>query len=98
LPAGQSLVAMMAFHLATPRYFVDIGRIPDLNRIAIGPDGVRLGSLVRQAFRNLLKIRAETIDGMAEPRPEEYLDVVLRTRLGQGPMRLRRPAQMFLLQ
>lgn len=47
IAGGQSLVPMMAFRLATPRYLVDIGRIEGLNRITAGPDGVRLGALVR---------------------------------------------------
>jgi len=47
IAGGQSLVPMMAFRLATPRYLVDIGRIEGLNRITIGPDGIRLGALVR---------------------------------------------------
>ena len=38
---------MLAFRLAAPRLLVDIGRIQNLNRIAVGPDGVRLGSQVR---------------------------------------------------
>jgi carbon-monoxide dehydrogenase medium subunit len=47
IAGGQSLIPMLAFRLAAPRLLVDIGRIQNLNRIAVGPDGVRLGSLVR---------------------------------------------------
>jgi carbon-monoxide dehydrogenase medium subunit len=47
IAGGQSLVPMMAFRLATPRYLIDIGRIPDLNRIRIEADGIRIGALVR---------------------------------------------------
>jgi len=47
IAGGQSLVPMMAFRLATPRYLVDISRIEGLNRITVGPAGVRLGALVR---------------------------------------------------
>jgi aerobic carbon-monoxide dehydrogenase medium subunit len=47
IAGGQSLVPMMAFRLATPYYLVDVGRIPGLDQISIGPDGVRLGPLVR---------------------------------------------------
>ena len=32
IAGGQSLVPMMAFRLAAPRFLVDIGRIPGLNR------------------------------------------------------------------
>jgi carbon-monoxide dehydrogenase medium subunit len=47
LAGGQSLMPMMAFRLAAPRVLVDLARIPGLNRITIGSDGVRLGALVR---------------------------------------------------
>ncbi len=47
IAGGQSLVPMMAFRLAAPRYLIDIGRIPDLNRITIEADGIRIGALVR---------------------------------------------------
>jgi aerobic carbon-monoxide dehydrogenase medium subunit len=47
LAGGQSLMPMLAFRLAAPRLLVDLARIPGLNRIAIGADGVRLGALVR---------------------------------------------------
>ena len=47
LAGGQSLIPMLAFRLAAPRLLVDLVRIPGLNQIAIGADGVRLGALVR---------------------------------------------------
>lgn len=47
IAGGQSLMPMLAFRVVTPRLLVDINRIPDLGRIAIGNDGVRLGALVR---------------------------------------------------
>jgi len=47
IAGGQSLVPMMAFRLATPRYLVDIGRIEGLNRILVEREVVRLGALVR---------------------------------------------------
>jgi carbon-monoxide dehydrogenase medium subunit len=47
LAGGQSLMPMMAFRLAAPRLLVDISRLPGLNGISAGPDGVRLGALVR---------------------------------------------------
>ncbi|MGA8821419.1 MAG: FAD binding domain-containing protein, partial [Pseudolabrys sp.] len=47
IAGGQSLVPMMAFRLVTPRFLVDIGRIPSLNRIAVGHDAIRIGALVR---------------------------------------------------
>lgn len=47
IAGGQSLMPMLAFRVVAPRLLVDINRIPDLDRISIGGDGVRLGALVR---------------------------------------------------
>jgi carbon-monoxide dehydrogenase medium subunit len=47
IAGGQSLVPMMAFRLAAPRFLVDIGRIPGLNRITADHDAIRIGALVR---------------------------------------------------
>ncbi len=38
---------MLAFRLAAPRFLVDIGRLPNLNRITIDNGGIRIGALVR---------------------------------------------------
>jgi len=42
---GQSLMPMLAFRLLAPKILIDISRLPGLNAIDIGPDGVRLGAL-----------------------------------------------------
>ena len=47
IAGGQSLMPMMAFRVAQPSLLVDLRKLPDLNRITIGQDGVRLGALVR---------------------------------------------------
>jgi aerobic carbon-monoxide dehydrogenase medium subunit len=47
LAGGQSLIPMMAYRLVTPSLLVDIARIPGLDRIGIGADGVTLGARVR---------------------------------------------------
>ena len=47
LAGGQSLMPMMAFRIAQPSLLVDLRKLPGLNTIAIGPDGVRLGAMVR---------------------------------------------------
>src|SRR5215831_19867841 len=47
IAGGQSLVPMLAFRLAAPALLVDLRKIPDLDRITIAPDGVRLGAMVR---------------------------------------------------
>jgi len=47
IAGGQSLVPMLAFRVASPSLLVDLRNIPDLNRIRIEEDGVRLGAMVR---------------------------------------------------
>jgi len=47
IAGGQSLMPMLAFRLSTPKLLVDIGRIPDLDRIDVDESGVHLGALVR---------------------------------------------------
>ena len=52
LAGGQSLMPMMAFRVAQPTLLVDLRKLNDLRGIKIGPDGVRLGALVR--WRDIL--------------------------------------------
>src|SRR4249919_780727 len=52
LAGGQSLMPMMAFRIAQPSLLVDLRKLPGLNEIRIGPDGVRIGALVR--WRDIL--------------------------------------------
>jgi aerobic carbon-monoxide dehydrogenase medium subunit len=47
IAGGQSLVPMLAFRVAAPALLVDLRKIPDLTRIIISDDGVRLGAMVR---------------------------------------------------
>ncbi len=47
LAGGQSLVPMMNFRLARPSDLVDITRIPGLDYVRAGPDGLRVGALTR---------------------------------------------------
>lgn len=47
IAGGQSLVPMLAFRVAQPSLLVDLRKLPGLRRIAIGPEGVRIGALVR---------------------------------------------------
>lgn len=46
IAGGQSLMPMLAFRLAAPKLLVDIGKLPDLDRIDISEDGINLGALV----------------------------------------------------
>jgi aerobic carbon-monoxide dehydrogenase medium subunit len=47
LAGGQSLLPTMAFRLASPSMLVDIRKLDELSKIAIGADGVSLGARVR---------------------------------------------------
>jgi len=52
IAGGQSLVPMLAFRVAAPALLVDLKKLPGLNEIKIGSDGVRLGAMVR--WRDIL--------------------------------------------
>lgn len=63
LAGGQSLLPMMGLRLARPAHLVDIGGLDaELDTIDAGPDGVRIGALVRHA-------RAESDAGIAAHAP-----------------------------
>jgi len=47
IAGGQSLVPMLAFRLAAPRFLVDIGRLTELKQLVIDANGVTLGALTR---------------------------------------------------
>jgi carbon-monoxide dehydrogenase medium subunit len=47
IAGGQSLVPMLAFRLAAPRFLVDIVSIAELKGIATDAGGIRLGALTR---------------------------------------------------
>ena len=47
LAGGQSLLPVMALRLGRPEVVVDIGRIPGLATLESGPDGTRIGALVK---------------------------------------------------
>lgn len=49
LAGGQSLVPLLSMRLAQPSALVDINALPGLDTIEAGPDGVRIGALVRHA-------------------------------------------------
>lgn len=53
IAGGQSLMPMLAFRLVAPDCLIDIGRLQQLKRIDITPDGIELGALVR--WRDLEK-------------------------------------------
>src|SRR5437588_5142765 len=47
IAGGQSLMPVLNFRLAAPTLLVDLRRLPGLDAIKIGVDGVRLGAKVR---------------------------------------------------
>ena len=47
IAGGQSLMPVLNFRLAAPSMLVDLRRVPGLDRIAIGVDGICLGAKVR---------------------------------------------------
>ena len=47
IAGGQSLVPVLAFRLAAPSLLIDLRRVPGLDTIVVGDDGVRLGAKVR---------------------------------------------------
>ena len=47
IAGGQSLIPVLAFRLAAPSLLVDLRRLPDLGKIAVDAEGVRLGARVR---------------------------------------------------
>jgi carbon-monoxide dehydrogenase medium subunit len=49
LAGGQSLVPLLSIRLAAPRLLVDLGGLPDLDRIDVTDEGVRVGALVRHS-------------------------------------------------
>ena len=49
LAGGQSLLPLLSMRLAAPTTLVDINRVAGLDGLEAGPDGVRVGALVRHA-------------------------------------------------
>jgi CO/xanthine dehydrogenase FAD-binding subunit len=73
LAGGQSLVPMMNFRLARPSALVDITRIPDLDYLRAGPDGLRVGALTRHRSIELCRDPA-VLDGFGVlPRSARWI-------------------------
>ncbi|WP_169949494.1 xanthine dehydrogenase family protein subunit M [Microbispora sp. H11081] len=49
LAGGQSLIPLLNMRLAAPAHIVDVNRVPGLDGIEAGQDGVRVGALARHA-------------------------------------------------
>jgi aerobic carbon-monoxide dehydrogenase medium subunit len=73
LAGGQSLVPMMNFRLARPSALVDITRIPGLDYLRAGPDGLRVGALTRHRTIELCRDPA-VLDGFGVlPRAARWI-------------------------
>ncbi|UYN93532.1 MAG: FAD binding domain-containing protein [Enhydrobacter sp.] len=74
LAGGQSLMPMMAMRLATPGLLVDIGRLPDLDRVEPKDDHLVIGALATHAallasplVRASAPLLAEALPHVAHP-------------------------------
>ena len=73
LAGGQSLVPMMNFRLARPDALVDVTRIPGLEYLRAGPDGLRIGALTRHRTVELCRDPA-VLDGFGVlPRAARWI-------------------------
>jgi CO/xanthine dehydrogenase FAD-binding subunit len=79
IAGGQTLIPMMAMRLARPVLLIDIGRIPDLQKVDLHADRVTMGACVRQ--------------GVAERHPLVHANLPLLARalpyVGHAPTRSR---------
>jgi carbon-monoxide dehydrogenase medium subunit len=66
LAGGQSLIPLLVQRAVRPRIVIDINRIPDLNRIEIGPDHIRMGALVRQEQARVSSVVRDEVCGLSE--------------------------------
>src|SRR5260370_40495341 len=66
LAGGQSLIPLLAQRAVRPRLVIDINRIPDLDRIEIRPDHIRMGALVRQEQARLSSAVRDEVCGLSE--------------------------------
>lgn len=66
LAGGQSLIPLLAQRAVRPRLVIDINRLPDLDRIEILPDHIRMGALVRQEQARLSAVVRDEVCGLSE--------------------------------
>jgi len=62
LAGGQSLVPLLSMRLAAPALLVDINGVPDLDRISVNGEGVRVGALARHS-----EVLADADAGRVQP-------------------------------
>jgi aerobic carbon-monoxide dehydrogenase medium subunit len=81
LAGGQSLVAMMNFRLARPSALIDVTRIPGLNYLRAGPDGLHVGALTPHRAVEVTRDPAVLADFAILPRSAHWI--------GHYPIRVR---------
>jgi aerobic carbon-monoxide dehydrogenase medium subunit len=69
LAGGQSLLPIMALRLGRPEHLVDIGRLPGLDRIEHGDNGVTIGALVRHSTAERSEVLASHAPVVADAMP-----------------------------
>lgn len=74
MAGGQSLIPLLKLRFASPALVVDIGRVPGLTGITVGPDGIRIGARTRHVdierdhdIRGLCSILADTAPQISDP-------------------------------
>lgn len=72
IAGGQTLMPILAFRMAAPSLLVDLRKVPGLDRIEVGPDGVRMGARVRwcdieadHRLKSALPLMADAIQHVA---------------------------------
>lgn len=92
LAGGQSLVPALNMRLATPEALIDINRIPGLDAIRLGGEGLVIGALARQDAAERSPLVAQHAPLLAEALPHVgHLAVRTRGTVG-GSLALADPA------
>jgi carbon-monoxide dehydrogenase medium subunit len=66
LAGGQSLVPLLVQRAVRPGLVIDINRIPDIDRIEVWPDHIRMGALVRQEQARRSSVVHDEVCGLSE--------------------------------
>src|SRR5438128_2921228 len=103
LSGGMSLIPLMKLRLATPRYIIDINRIPDLDYIREGNGFLKIGALTRESdlersdlVRSNYPILADTASVIADPLVRNMATVA--GNLAHGDPANDHPATMLALE
>jgi len=92
LAGGQSLVPALNMRLATPAALIDINRLPGLDSIGLGPEGLVIGALCRHAAVEESSLVAQHAPLLAQAMPHVgHLAIRTRGTVG-GSIALADPA------